>query len=275
MKIYEARDYFIQALETITDKREASNIFKMIHEELFNRATALGPGEWQQLNDIIQRLKNHEPIQYILGAADFYGLKFKVNPNVLIPRPETEELVWHVIKEIQKTHPNIAVLDIGTGSGCIAIAIKRHISDVAITAIDVSSQALDVAKENAYVHGAEINFIQMDFLNENSRQALGTFDFIVSNPPYVTPDEMQQLDIRVRNYEPHEALTVGHEDALLFYRYISAFAKTHLNRKGKIFVELNAALACETAQIFSDGGYKVQLMKDFQHKWRILKAEAN
>jgi release factor glutamine methyltransferase len=262
-------------LDKIYDRQEALNIFKIVHEDVFNSIPEFSGTDNDRLCAIITRLQRHEPIQYILGQADFYGLKFKVSPYVLIPRPETEELVNVVIKHIQHSKRNIQnhnILDIGTGSGCIAVTLKKHLPEAQVTAIDVSESALNVARENATLHDTAINFMDTDFMNSDGWNRLGKFDIIVSNPPYITKGEFRSLDKKVKNFEPQLALIANHKDAFIFYRNIAAFAQTHLHPQGKVFLELNADHATEIETIFTAAGYQTTLLKDLQGKNRMLKA---
>jgi len=278
MKISEAREHFIQSLKDIYDAREAGNIFGIIQDDVFNLALELSANDELQLNQMIGRLQRHEPIQYILGEADFYGLIFKVSPDVLIPRPETEELVNAVIKEVQgsrfkvQSDVSLKILDIGTGSGCISVTLKKNLPQVQVTSIDISEKALSIAKENALRNETTIDFMQLDFLNEDAWRQLGKYDIIVTNPPYITEAEFNALDKMVKDFEPQTALIAQHTDPFIFYHKIAAFAQTHLNSNGKIFLELNADHALEIEQIFSGMGYQTNIINDLQGKQRMLKA---
>jgi release factor glutamine methyltransferase len=275
MKISEALRHFIISVQPVYDSREAENIFRIIHEDIFQNVPDISDEASLHLNNIIERLKASEPIQYILGEADFFGLKFKVTPAVLIPRPETEELVNAVIQETKKSdisHQPSTILDIGTGSGCIPVTLKKNLPESVITAIDVSEDALTVAKENAERNNVAVNFKVIDFLNENNWNDLGMYNVIVSNPPYITEAEFKSLDKCVVAYEPQTALIAPHADPFIFYRKIAAFAQTHVYPKGTVFLELNAVHATEIEIIFSQLGYKTILLKDLQGKNRMLKA---
>lgn len=280
MKIAEARLVFLKSLRHTYSAREAENLFRIIKEDVFLGESNLEPQHIEQLHHIIERLRRHEPIQYILGHADFYGIRLKVNPSVLIPRPETEELVYLIINEIKKqagsliTRSSLSVLDIGTGCGCIAIALKKEIPSLSVTAIDTSKEALQTASENAYLNHAAITFLHLDFLNEDHWKTLGEFDIIVSNPPYITSPEMASLHPRVYRYEPHTALRAPHPDPFIFYKKITAFASKHMSTHGKVIVELNAAHATYINQIFSAAGYVTTLVSDMQQKPRVLIAIA-
>src|SRR5690606_3584650 len=186
------------------------------------------------------QLKEHKPLQYITGETEFYGMKFFVNENVLIPRPETEELIEWILKDVE--NKNLQILDVGTGSGCIPIVLKKHLLDAEILAIDISEKALETAILNAEFHKTEINFLQTDFLNM-SFENLPEFDIIVSNPPYIGETEKSEMDENVVKFEPHSALFVPDENALVFYIKIIELAKLKLKPKGKIYVEINQRLA--------------------------------
>lgn len=219
----------------------------------------------------IDRLNQHEPIQYILGEADFYGRKFMVNPAVLIPRPETEELADYALSLLNPYRPS-TILDIGTGSGCIAITLKLALPQATVYATDISVAALTVAAENALTHGAVIYLKQHDIL----RQPLANtnLDLIVSNPPYISKEEMPSLAIHVSRYEPHTALFVAGEDPLLFYKAIAIKGKKALKPGGRVLVEINERFGDETAGVFLDHGYKdVCLIEDLSGKDRMVSAQ--
>lgn len=230
--------------------------------ETVNESTLL------QYSFAVKELKVQKPIQYILGEADFYGAKFLVNEYTLIPRPETEELVHLIIndcKEIQTT-----ILDIGTGSGCIAISLAKKMSKSAVSALDISQEALVVAKKNAIKNGVSISFICQSILEKAID--LPMYDVIVSNPPYVRNLEKQAMSANVLAYEPHLALFVSDTDPLLFYNAIAEFALTNLNPQGKLYVEINEYLGAETQKLLTDKGFKnVEVLKDLNGKKRILR----
>jgi release factor glutamine methyltransferase len=239
------------------------------HEIRFRENETINESTLLKYSFAVKALKQHKPIQYVLGKADFYGLKFKVNENVLIPRPETEELVALIINENKAA--NLSILDIGTGSGCIAISLAKHIVGSKVSAIDISEKALEIAKQNAKFNQVEIEFIQQDILNpaEHFQQ----FDIIVSNPPYVRDLEKQEMTSNVLDFEPHLALFVSDENPLVFYNAIADFAKTHLTPSGKLYFEINEYLGEETKKLLTDKGFKnVELIKDLNGKNRILRA---
>lgn len=224
----------------------------------------------KKLFGIIERLRTEEPIQYILGETEFYGLKILVNPNVLIPRPETEELVDLIIKENQNIE--MKILDIGTGSGCIPIALKKNLPKATITGIDVSAKALHTAKENAAMNGFEIDFREMSILDEREVSGLPSFDIIVSNPPYITQKERPLMQKNVLNYEPHFALFVEDDDALIFYRAIVDFALMHAAKETKVYWEINEAKDEELGQLLAEKGIAdYSILKDLSGRNRMLK----
>jgi release factor glutamine methyltransferase len=229
-------------------------------------------------------LQQEKPIQYITGETWFYGLRFQVNENTLIPRPETEELVEWII-ESQKSNvqsQTLAILDIGTGTGCIPISLKTNILQANVSAIDVSEHALEVAKRNAELNKVEINFIQANILEVQDLSQLSTpnsqlrtnFDIIVSNPPYVRNLEKQEIKKNVLDYEPHLALFVEDTDALLFYRKIAQLALKNLSPNGLLFFEINQYLGNETVELLKKLGFKnIELKKDLYGNDRMIKCE--
>jgi release factor glutamine methyltransferase len=277
LKIY--RQYFIEKLTPIFDAGEAESFFNIALEHLkgWKRTDlALNPnaeitGEEQvKWDEVLAQLEKQRPIQYIFGTTHFYGLEFKVNENTLIPRPETEELVEWIIKE-NASAGKIKILDIGTGSGCIGIALAKNLPDAGVYAIDVSEDALAVAKRNSDHNDAKVTFWQKDILATKSLPE--TFDIIVSNPPYVRNLEKQEIKKNVLEYEPHLALFVEDNDALLFYRKIAELAKTALTPEGKIYFEINQYLGKETKDMISNKGFSnVELLKDIYGNDRMIKA---
>ena len=226
---------------------------------------------------ILEELKTGRPLQYILGETEFYGLTFKVNPTVLIPRPETEELVdWVLIelRNLNKGTEGLKIIDIGTGSGCIPISIKKYLPLAEITALDISEEALNTAKYNAELNQTDMNFIQDDILDPKNEQLLNTqFDVIISNPPYVTFTEKEQMMPNVLEHEPHTALFVPDDDPLIFYRAIGDFAFRHLAEKGFLFLEINENLGQETLNLIKDNGFKnAELRQDLRGKDRMIMA---
>jgi release factor glutamine methyltransferase len=232
----------------------------------------MSESELLKFNFAVKQLKQQRPIQYILGKADFYKLQFVVNEQVLIPRPETEELVELIIRDVMQTDAR-DILDIGTGSGCIAIALKKNIPAATVAALDVSEAALNIAAQNAALNQVAVSFFKQDILNANALP-MGVpkqFDCIVSNPPYVCFSESNKMEKNVLEHEPHLALFVPDEDPLLFYKVIADFALTHLKPKGKLYFEINVAYGLETKQMLEKKGFKnVILISDLNNKNRIL-----
>jgi len=230
-----------------------------------------------QINAIVERLKNHEPIQYILGETQFYSLPIKVNPTVLIPRPETEELVDSILKSPQaKTIKAMQIVDIGTGSGCIAIALAKHLPTAHVVATDISEPALLTAKSNAYLNHTDIPFIQSDILDTLSAitDIPGTFHIIVSNPPYVTNQEKAGMDPNVLDYEPLHALFVPDHDPLLFYQAIARFAQHKLAADGLIYLEINPKFDLQICRILQEHGFgQTEIIRDLSGKNRIITAQ--
>jgi len=285
MTIHEARQQLISDLVGIYDTSEAANIAELVTEHITgwlhterikNKEILLSPNQLEHLDKIIERLKQNEPVQYALEEAWFAGMKFHVDKNVLIPRTETEELVEWVVKDINIQHSPLnkqySIIDIGTGSGCIPISIKKKISQADVSAVDVCSEALFVATNNAINLEADVNFILLDFLDENKWNELGRYDIIVSNPPYVRQNEATAMHLRVTGFEPHLALFVPDNDALIFYKAIAAFGNTYLKPGGCIYVEINEASGKEITELFRSNNYSsVELKKDMQGKDRMIK----
>lgn len=237
---------------------------------IINKNTILSAEQNAKVIDFVDKLKKFVPIQYILGETEFYGLAFMVNNSVLIPRPETEELVDWIITDYKNT-PNINFLDIGTGSGCIAISIKKGLPTATATAFDISELALDTASKNATLNNVEISFLKVDILNtDNIPQK---WDVIVSNPPYIPELEKKEIQSNVLDYEPHLALFVPDHDALLFYRTIAEFGKNNLTENGRIYFEIHRNEGVTCVQLLEKLGYKnIELRKDISGNNRMIKA---
>ena len=282
MTIKEARLKIRDELNDVYDSSEAKNVAELVLENItsLSRAeqnkdneTVLEKNQIEKLEKIIDRLKQNEPVQYILKETWFAGMKFKVNKNVLIPRPETEELVEWVIADCRLQNEDLKIIDIGTGSGCIPISLKKKLHQSSVSAIDVCSEALITATENAIALETDIDFILLDFLDENKWKELGEYDVIVSNPPYVRQSEKESMQERVLNFEPHLALFIPDNDALIFYRKLADFSKTHLKPGATIYVEINEGLSKEVLELFQSKKFNpIKLRKDMQGKERMLKA---
>jgi release factor glutamine methyltransferase len=282
MKIRQYRDLFIKTLSPIHGEGEAESFFYLILEEKYQLKRidlALRPEmdftdlEILVCNTLLEQLKLEIPIQYLLGKTSFYGLDFEVDSSVLIPRPETEELVEWIL-ESQKSKvksQKLRILDIGTGSGCIAISLAKNISEAQVFAIDVSEKALATAKKNAEKNKVELTLIAQNILRTDD---LGQqFDIIVSNPPYVRNLEKQEIKKNVLDNEPHLALFVEDGDALMFYRKIAGLAQKNLAPNGQLFFEINQYLAKETLALLTEMGFKnIELRKDIYGNDRMIKA---
>lgn len=284
------KGHFFDSLKNIQDEQEIESFFFILTEYLHNLkrvAVALNPNfelseaEVAKWNAILADLQQEKPIQYITGEAWFYGLRFEVNENTLIPRPETEELVDLILNSpITQNLTPITILDIGTGSGCIPISLKANLPQANVSAIDVSENALEVAKRNAASNQVDIHFIQTNILEVEDLSQLGTsnfqlpasIDIIVSNPPYVRNLEKEEIKKNVLNYEPHLALFVEDNDALLFYRKIAQLALKNLSSNGLLFFEINQYLGKETVELLENLGFKnIELKKDIYGNDRMIK----
>lgn len=286
-----------QALTAAHEPSEAEAIAALVVEHVGKKKLQqlkqenISAEETQQIDRILQQLLTHRPLQYVLNEAWFYGLKFEVNESVLIPRPETEELVDWIVREVksgkwkveneEKHTPRptpssdgspLTILDIGTGSGCIPIALKKNLPETEVSAVDVCSDALYTATTNAVSNETDINFQLLDFLDESKWNELSKYDIIVSNPPYIKTTEANSMSKHVLEFEPHKALFVPDEDALLFYRKIADFALQHLQPNGAVYVEINQQLGKETVELFQQKGFAVELRKDMSGNERMVKA---
>ena len=274
-----AIDYIRKELAGIYPDREIRSFEAIIFEHVMNysridfhlkRSEPIPPAKRKAIEEIVEKLKSHEPIQYILGEADFYGLKFKVTPAVLIPRPETEELVDWILKTNKLPFPFI--LDIGTGSGCIPVTLKKEIPEANMAAVDVSTEALEIARSNSEKHSVFVHFIHADILDWEKQEWPSKYDIIVSNPPYVRHLEKEQMERNVLDHEPHLALFVDDENALVFYRTIIEFAKKHLNLGGQLYFEINEAFGQEMIRLMEENGFtEIELHKDLNGKDRMIR----
>ena len=222
-----------------------------------------------KLEDSFEQLLRHVPVQYITGNTRFFSLNFLVNKHVLIPRPETEELVQEVLVYL-KDIENKKIIDIGTGSGCIAVSIKKNAPASEVMAVDISEPALETALANALANQVEVEFRNIDFLEEKNYDPLPVFDVIISNPPYIRENEKEILDRNVVQHEPHLALFVPQNDPLIFYKKIKVFAEKHLEKSGRIFLEVHENLAKQTAAVFPAPQYNTVIKKDISGKERML-----
>ncbi|WP_424494379.1 peptide chain release factor N(5)-glutamine methyltransferase [Salinimicrobium sp. GXAS 041] len=278
MKISHFRDFFKKELQEEYPKGEVGSFFNILAEEYLGMSRlemALNPHKEisveirGKFENALQRLKDQEPIQHIVGETAFFGLTFKVNRHVLIPRPETEELVAWILEAVsEEMQKEIRILDIGTGSGCIAISLAKNLPQAKISAIDVSPEALKMAKSNAILNGVKINFIQQDILEMKALQE--RYDVIVSNPPYVRELEKKEMQKNVLEHEPASALYVKDEDPLIFYQKITSLAQKSLNPGGFLFFEINQYLSAETESILKAENFTTHLKKDIFGNDRML-----
>lgn len=274
MTIREARQQLSSGLTTIYDENEAANIAELIMEKITGErhnegTTSLALSQQNLLQEYTDRLLQHEPAQYVINEAWFYEMKFYVDKNVLIPRPETEELVEWLIKDFPKEKK---ILDIGTGSGCIPITIKKIIPHNEVWACDISDEVLTVARKNAADLDAMVDFVPLDFLDEAQRKQLPHVDIIISNPPYVPQRDKHEMRKNVKDFEPHVALFVPDNNALVFYEAIADFGIGKLNDDGLIYLEIHENLAAEVKNVFTSRRYRsVEIRKDMQGKERMVR----
>ena len=281
MLLKEIKNIYHKELDTIYSKEEVDSFFYLVIEhylELERFVLALKPQlvvtktDEQPLFEALGQLKQEKPIQYILGSTQFMDLVFKVNENVLIPRPETEELVRWIIDDFELIeNKEINILDIGTGSGCIAIALAKYLKNAKVDAIDISETALEVAQENARLNKVEVGFIQADIFKLEYLEE--KYDIIVSNPPYVRMLEKERMKPNVIENEPELALFVEDKDPLVYYRKISEFAKSNLKKGGCLYFELNQYLSEETNALLANDFSEVELHKDMFGNDRMLKGK--
>ena len=301
MTFYEAQQQLQKALTELYDDREAANIADWVMEHvtglrkidrIMHKQSPLAPEKLDQLQEYTRQLLTHKPVQYVLHEAWFCGMPFYVDENVLIPRPETEELVewigeWAVGSrpsyakasageaignQQSNTSPTLRMLDIGTGSGCIPVSLKKKLPQAEVYACDVSEEALAVAARNAAAQETPVHFLQVDFLDTNNWSSLPEVDIIVSNPPYIPQSDKNTMLQNVLAYEPHLALFVPDNDALVFYDAIARFAQRSLSSHGCVFVEIHEDLGPKTKELFESKGFKAEIKKDFQGKDRMVKA---
>jgi release factor glutamine methyltransferase len=298
MTMQEAQQQLLTSLYELYDNREAANIANWVMEHvtgmrkidrIMHKQSLLSPDGISRLEHYTRELLTHKPVQYVLHEAWFCGMPFYVDESVLIPRPETEELVEWVVDSVNQNYEvgskkyedssylvpptsYFSILDIGTGSGCIPISLKKKLPQAAIFACDVSAPALAVAAKNAEAQQTDIKFIQADFLDATTWPALPAVDIIVSNPPYIPHHNQHSMLPNVLAYEPHLALFVPNEDPLLFYDAIARFAQQKLLPGGTIFAEIHEDLGAQTKTLFESKGFVAEVKKDFQGKERMVRA---
>jgi release factor glutamine methyltransferase len=295
MKINEVESWLQQQLQVIYTESESANIAALVlenitglsrSERLLNKDEPLDVHQLHHLTQINQRLLNNEPVQYILGHSSFYGLKLFVDNNVLIPRPETEELVEWIISDVKASGKNVfekskdeadattqlKIMDVGTGSGCIALALKKNMPKAEVWGCDVNEAALNVARRNGSELNIRVDFQCLDFLDAEQRRQLPMVDILVSNPPYVPKKDMQQMQRNVLDNEPHTALFVPDNDELIFYKALAEHSKETLYKNGIIYIEIHENSGEKVMEVFKQAGYQnVQIKKDMQGKDRMMK----
>jgi release factor glutamine methyltransferase len=282
MTIKEARQDLQNALTPQYGESEAISMCRYVFDDYFALKANDASQEHifqsfliEDFHTIKNRLLAAEPVQYVVGFTWFYGLKFKVNPSVLIPRPETEELVLWILETVkEESLHNVSVLDIGTGSGCIPITLKVKNDTLKISSVDVSESALITASRNAFRNNADIDFKCSDILNKNHQNEFGNFDIIVSNPPYIPKKEKSLMHNNVFDFEPHLALFVEDDNPLIFYETIIDFAQKHLNTDGYLFFECNEYNAHEVKGLLTEKQFcDIALRKDMSEKDRMIRAK--
>ncbi|MCR5037103.1 MAG: peptide chain release factor N(5)-glutamine methyltransferase [Bacteroidales bacterium] len=288
--VRDCRKYYVSQLESIYGSDEANALIMILLEHYFNIdrvKIALEPdlrlseSELLTLHFAVKELLKNKPVQYIIGETEFYGLRFFVNENVLIPRPETQEMVEMIANFARRDNACVIrtgckIIDIGTGSGCIAISLAKLIQNSDVIAVDVSEKALEVAKKNAEANGVNVHFVLDDILNPHVKthgRASQQFDIIVSNPPYVCESEKSEMRANVLEHEPSSALFVPDSDPLIFYRKILEFAQKALKPDGQIWFEINEKFGKETTELCREKGFKnFEIIKDFRGKERVVRA---
>ena len=287
MTLKEFKFKFTEVLNPLYPKTEIDSFFFLLIDEYLKLERidfSLNPNKeidkenLKKLDDALVRLEKEEPLQYIVGKTEFFGLPFIVNKTTLIPRPETEELVEWIISEIENnkelSNKNLSILDIGTGSGCIIISLAKSLKDNNYSAIDISHQALKVAKKNAFYNNVKIDFLESNILK--TKKLTKTYDIIISNPPYVRDLEKSEIQNNVLENEPHKALFVSDENPLIFYDKIADLAKKHLSKNGLLFFEINQYLSQETLKLIECKSFNnIELRKDLFGNYRMLKATNN
>ena len=296
MKTGEAELWLRRQLQQLYSEGESTQMAPMVKKHLTGcnrlqriakKDDPLQEQQLQQLTQIEQRLQQHEPVQYVLGEVWFGQLKLYVDKSVLIPRPETEELVQWIVADVKASGKNVfeqregeadattelKIMDVGTGSGCIALALKHQMPAAEVWGCDASDAALNVARRNGSELNIRVDFVGLNFLEEAQRRQLPTVDIIVSNPPYIPANEKESMQSNVVAHEPHTALFVPHDDALLFYKVLAQFGKDRLYAGGRLYMEIHEDKGGEVVQLFQQEGYEsVEIRKDMQGKDRMVKA---
>jgi release factor glutamine methyltransferase len=296
MKIREAENWIRESISSVYAPGEAANIASLLveyvsgydpHKIKTNREEDILSLDQEVLSPLIERLRAHEPIQYIMNRCWFYGMELYVDPAVLIPRPETEELVEWVLDDLKKTSPDLfekhsskpdettrlKIMDACTGSGCIALAIKKNVPLAEVWGTDISEEALNVARRNGASLDIRVDFQGMDFLDLPQQKLLPSVDIVVSNPPYIPRKDKASMQPNVLLYEPTQALFVPDEDALIFYKALLHYCGHRLHENGRIYMEVHENLANEVKELFTTNGYVVEVKKDMQGKERMVRAK--
>ena len=275
--------YIRKSLESMYPPEEIHSLTQWIlektcnlprHQQIVHKDKQLSYTEKQTIQMIVQRLQNSEPIQYVFGETVFYGIQLIVSPSVLIPRPETEELVHCILQEHKE--PNLRILDVGTGSGCIAVTLAEKLNQANVYALDISEEALTVAKQNALRNETAVQFIQADIFSSDMATffPFPTFDLIVSNPPYVTMREKAALKPNVLDFEPHQALFVPDDNPIRFYCRIAEFGRDILTTNGFLYFEINPLFGEKICRMLRQKGYRnIELTRDLSGKERFIKAK--
>jgi release factor glutamine methyltransferase len=295
MKLAAAERYIRNSLDSIYPTNEAVIMADMLLEHftsfskgdrLMNKEAVLTQEQEVAIHKGVERLLKHEPIQYIMNKCWFYGMELFVDPSVLIPRPETEELVAWIINDVRSAGYNVfsrgtadtdetdllKILDVGTGSGCIALALKKAMPQAEVWGCDLSEEALNVARRNGSALDIRVDFQGLNFLDQLQQKQLPTVNILVSNPPYIPIRDKDLMNKNVVEHEPHTALFVPNEDPLIFYRALAKFASSRLHENGSIYMEIHEDLGNDVVRLFSDEGYnKIELRKDMQQKNRMVK----
>lgn len=281
MKLSQLKINCTTQLQGMYDKEEIHSFFYLLCDSFLNyrrfdvsmnHDRLLSKPTMERFDSALARLQAREPIQYILGCTEFYGLPFQVNKHTLIPRPETEELVDWILSHFQNQGAVLDILDIGTGSGCIAVALAKNLLRASISALDISHKAIALAKENASNNQVSVSFSDQDILDTKSLEK--KYDVIVSNPPYVRQQERKAMHTNVLAYEPSNALFVSNEDPLLFYRKIAQLAMVSLQTKGWLYFEINEYLSKEMDVLLKEIGFaNIEIKKDFRAVPRMIKCQ--
>ena len=280
-RVRDIEKYYVDSLAGIYPEGEIKMFVRMLFEDimgwshaelLINRDTTVNQSDLLRFYWAAEDLKRYRPIQHIVGYVDFCGCRIGVDKTTLIPRPETEEIVMSVFDKLSERPPR-RVLDLCTGSGCIAIAVAKHWREAEVTAVDVSSEALAKARQNADSNNVEVRFVQKDLLEEREYRDFELYDLIISNPPYVKESERREMSRNVLDWEPERALFVSDSDPLLFYRAIAKIAETHLSADGLMVLEINEKLGEAMARLLTERGFDATIYNDFRGRQRSVMAK--